>query len=82
VRLGDRLDIHGSVQEHLKLLEEFMGLVAVAFSDQGQEPPTFHVFSETAFECPSAEEGVFEEFPMWPIEEAEVRILWRASLGK
>lgn len=73
VRLGDRADVHGGVQDYFELLEEFMDLVALAFSDQGHDPPMFHVFSETAFDCPSPGEGFFEEFPLWPIEEDEVR---------
>eukprot|EP00903_Cladosiphon_okamuranus_P008265 g7955.t1 len=72
VRLGDRTAMHAGMENYFMLLERLMDLVASAFSDQGHDPPTFHLFSETASECPSVEDGFFEEFPQWPVEEDEI----------
>lgn len=40
---------------------------------KGLEPPRFHVFSETIKPCPSADFGLFDEFPTWPVALDQVR---------
>eukprot|EP00904_Undaria_pinnatifida_P013525 jgi/Undpi1/9302/HiC_scaffold_26.g11760.m1 len=68
LRMGDRRDIEQATSEYFQLLDNFMEAVTEGVVGKGQAEPTFHVFSETLFPCPFAENGTFPEFPAWPVE--------------
>lgn len=59
---------------YIELLENFMDTVSAVVVEQGQEAPTFHIFSETQEPCPPTETGAFLEFPAWPVERDQVLI--------
>ena len=73
LRMGDRRDIEQATSEYFQLLDNFMEAVTEGVVRKGQAEPTFHVFSETLFPCPFAENGTFPEFPAWPVEMDQVR---------
>ena len=73
IRLGDRRAFQDGNLEYFQLLELFMDTVSQEVVRKGLEPPQFHVFSETMIPCPSADSGLFEEFPTWPVKLDKVR---------
>lgn len=73
LRMGDRRGIQRATLEYFQLLDKFMEAVTEGVVGKGHAAPTFHVFSETLFPCPSAESGTFAEFPVWPVEMDQVK---------
>lgn len=73
VRLGDRVASAENLAKHFRLLEELMDIIASVMRERRLQPPLFHVFSETEHPCPSPETGLFDEFPVWPVELDQVR---------
>ena len=78
VRLGDRREFQEGSVDYFQLLDLFMDTVSREVVGKGLERPQFHIFSETVIPCPSAQTGLFDEFPTWPVELDEVRprICW------
>lgn len=72
VRMGDRRDMEGATPAYFSLLEDFMEVVTEGVVGRGHAAPTFHVFSEALYPCPSQENGTFHEFPLWPVERDQV----------
>lgn len=64
--------MNSATAEYFRLLEDFMDTVSAAVVGQGEEPPLFHVFSETQQPCPSHDTRAFDEFPDWPVEPDQV----------
>lgn len=67
VRMGDRREWQDGSAEYFELLELIMGTISAEVVGRGLQAPLFHVFSETLVPCPSGEEGLFDEFPTWPV---------------
>ncbi|CAN0175538.1 unnamed protein product [Scytosiphon promiscuus] len=82
LRLGDRdghqvhadsaPDMTSIHDDYYDKLEEFMDRVSAAAVRQGEAPPVFHIFSETAEPCPTAETAAFDEFLRWPVEANQI----------
>ncbi len=72
VRMGDRRDIEFVTPEYFSLLEDFMEIVTREVVERGHAEPTFHVFSEALYPCPSPGNATFNEFPSWPVERDQV----------
>ncbi|CAM9920162.1 unnamed protein product, partial [Hapterophycus canaliculatus] len=72
VRMGDRRDIEPATPKYFSMLEDFMDTVTQEVARKGHAAPTFHVFSEALYPCPSPGNGTFDEFPTWPVERDEV----------
>ena len=80
VRLGDRRAFHDGTVKYFELLDLFMNTVSHEVVEKGLAPPLFHVFSETVIPCPSEETGLFDEFPIWPVELDQVRCLFYTAV--
>ncbi|CAN0029784.1 unnamed protein product [Scytosiphon promiscuus] len=78
VRLGDRDGHQGAGRpnkhhgNYFDKLEDFMDTVSAGILRQGEAPPVFHIFSETAQPCPSKTTGAFDEFLRWPVETDQI----------
>eukprot|EP00904_Undaria_pinnatifida_P013653 jgi/Undpi1/9418/HiC_scaffold_27.g11875.m1 len=68
VRMGDRREFQDGSLDYFALLDLFMATVSQQVVGKGLVPPLFHIFSETLVPCPSGETGLFDEFPVWPVE--------------
>ncbi|CAN0186399.1 unnamed protein product [Scytosiphon promiscuus] len=71
-RRGSRHDKTHIHDDYYDRLEEFMSKVTAVFTRQGEAPPVFHIFSETAEPCPSSETAAFDEFLRWPVEPTQI----------
>ena len=71
--MGDRRGLQQATLEYFQLLDNFMEAVTEGVVGKGHAAPTFHVFSETLFPCPSEANGTFTEFPVWPVEMDQVK---------
>ena len=69
VRMGDRQGLLGERPGYFRGLELFMETVSKEVVQKGQQPPLFHVFSETLYPCPPEDTGIFDEFPTWPVHQ-------------
>ena len=79
VRMGDRRAIQGGLDnDYFTYLHRFMDDVTEAVVSKGLEPPMFHVYTQTLLPCPSRDTGLFVEFPLWPVEMDQVRIVCKA----
>lgn len=73
VRMGDRRNFfERSAREYAKTLEEVMNNITAEVVDMSLPKPLFHIFSETVHPCPSAQTGLFDEFPTWRVESDQV----------
>ena len=68
VRMGDRRAGSENELVYFNQLEEFIATVTDVVVEQGLQPPLFRIFTETTLPCPDPETGLFEEFPLWPVE--------------
>ncbi|CAM9840597.1 unnamed protein product [Ectocarpus sp. 6 AP-2014] len=68
IRMGDRRAFYDGSPQYLHNVELIMETVADEFRERGLPEPLFHVFSETLSPCPSTVTGLFDEFPIWPVE--------------
>lgn len=75
--MGDRRAFQEGTLDYFQLLGLFMNTVTHEVVAKGLAPPLFHVFSETIVPCPSEETGLFDEFPIWPVELDQVSKLGR-----
>ena len=66
--MGDRREFQDGSLDYFALLDLFMTTVSQQVVGKGLVPPLFHIFSETLVPCPSGETGLFDEFPVWPVE--------------
>lgn len=73
VRMGDRREFQDTNTNYFDLLEAIMADISAEVVRKGMAKPLFHVFSETLMPCPSGDEGVFDEFPTWPVGVEKVR---------
>lgn len=71
--MGDRREYQEGTVEYLRLLDVLMETISQEVVGMGLETPLFHIFSETVLPCPSEENGIFDEFPAWPVEHDQVR---------
>lgn len=76
VRMGDRRAIQGGLNDdYFVYLQKFMDDVTEAVVSKGLESPMFHIYTQTLFPCPSRTTGLFKEFPLWPVEMDQVRLV-------
>lgn len=81
--MGDReMYVEKGFSAYFEYLEAFMNTVTrVVEEDMGMQAPLFHVFSETMEPCPNTETGIFDEFPEWPVQMDQVRIVHASRNG-
>ena len=79
--MGDRRAFQEGTLDYFELLDLLMDTVSQEVLQKGLNPPLFHVFSETVIPCPSEETGLFDEFPIWPVELDQVRGAIHATAG-